>query len=345
MLDFKNKSIIITGGTGSFGRRFTRKVIEEVPGIKCLAIFSRDEYKQQRMAEEFPQSKYPAIKYILGDIRDFDRLNQVFTGMDYVVHAAALKQVDISEANSMEFVKTNIMGTENVIRAAQQNKVKKVIGLSSDKAVNPVSLYGATKMCSDKLFISANFHPYESCTKFTIVRYGNVIGSRGSVIPLFLRKKKDKKLPITDLEMTRFHVPIGVESNTILFALQHSQGGEIIIPKLSAFRISDVANTICAECAHQTIGLRSGEKKHEELIGAEETAYTYDIGQHYLVVPQNQSFNFNYYKLSSANLKKVSDNFQYSSDNGLYLLSINEIQEEIRKYIDWDNSLFEQRKT
>lgn len=339
MLDFKNKSIIVTGGTGSFGRRFTKKVLENATNIQRLVIFSRDEYKQQQMSEEFPQSKYPAVKYILGDIRDLDRLKQVFVGMDYVVHAAALKQVDISEANPMEFVKTNVMGTENVIKAAQQNRVKKVIGLSSDKAVNPVSLYGATKMCSDKLFISANFHPYESFTKFTVVRYGNVIGSRGSVIPLFLRKKKDKQLPITHLDMTRFHVPIGVESNTILFALEHAQGGEVIIPKLSAFRIRDVATALCTDCEHQIIGLRSGEKKHEELIGTEEAAYAYNLGQYYLVVPQNKLFDLDYYKQSSDKLTKVSDNFQYSSNNVEHLLSVDEIQKEIRKYIDWDDKL------
>lgn len=333
MLDLKNKSILITGGTGSFGKRFVKEILTQYPNISRLVIFSRDEYKQHLMKQEFSPNQHSVLKYILGNIRDLDRLKQVFKNIDYIIHAAALKQVDTSEENPTEFIKTNILGTENIIEAAQFCNVQKVIALSSDKAVNPASLYGATKMCADKLFVAANFHPYPSETKFSIVRYGNVIGSRGSVIPLFLKKKREKVLPVTDPQMTRFHVPLGTESNAILFALQHAQGGEIIVPKLLSFCLKDVIQVICPTCKQENIGLRIGEKKHEELISQEESLNTYNLKNYYLIVPRHKEFKLDYYTQLDSSLNKVLVNFNYSSNQSQHYLSFSELQEEISRYI------------
>ncbi|GAB4403929.1 MAG: UDP-N-acetylglucosamine 4,6-dehydratase (inverting) [Microscillaceae bacterium] len=278
--------ILITGGTGSFGRRFVKKLLHENLFSGPILIFSRDEYKQYRMRQYFPAERFPQLRFVLGDVRDRDKLMEVFAEGDLLIHAAALKQVDTAEANPMEFIKTNVLGSENVIRAALAQKVRKVIALSTDKAVNPVSLYGGSKLCADKLFLAATEAQPVRHTIFSVVRYGNVLGSRGSVVPLFLEKAQlGEQLPLTHPQMTRFSVPVGVESALLLRAIAEGQGGEVFVPKVPSYRITDLARAIAPDLPTKVIGLRPGEKLHEELISAEDRARTQEFAHHFVVYP------------------------------------------------------------
>nr|MBP6851767.1 UDP-N-acetylglucosamine 4,6-dehydratase (inverting) [Rhodoferax sp.] len=255
-----NKSILITGGTGSFGKAFVKTVLARFPEVRRLVVFSRDELKQFEMAQVFPESQYRAIRYFIGDIRDQDRLRRALEGVDVVVHAAALKQVPAAEYNPFECIKTNVLGAQNLIEACLDTGVQRVVALSTDKAAAPINLYGATKLCSDKLFVAANNIKGHRDIRFSVVRYGNVMGSRGSVIPFFLAKRASGVLPITDPAMTRFNISLQEGVDMVLWSIENAWGGEVLVPKIPSYRITDVANAIGPECAHPVTGVRPGEK-------------------------------------------------------------------------------------
>src|SRR5436190_1542765 len=281
-----NKSVLITGGTGSFGKSFVKIILQKYPSIKRLVIFSRDEQKQFQMAMEYPLEKYPQIRFFIGDIRDADRIRMALKGIDTVVHAAAMKHVHIAEYNPMECIKTNIIGAENLIMACLESDVENVVALSTDKAAAPINLYGATKLASDKLFIAANNIRGHKEIKFSVVRYGNVMGSNGSVIPFFLKKRKEKLLPITDPAMTRFNISLEEGVDMVLHALETAWGGELFVPKIPSYKILDVAKAIGPECEHRIVGIRPGEKVHEEMITPSDSFTTYDLGKYYVILPQ-----------------------------------------------------------
>lgn len=328
-----NKSIIVTGGTGSFGRIFVKKILSKYPKIKRLVIFSRDELKQFEMSNEFPVRKFPSIRYFLGDIRDAKRLHTAFEDIDIVVHAAALKQVPTAEYNPMEFIKTNVIGAQNIIEAAIEKKVKKVIALSTDKAAAPINLYGATKLCSDKLFIAANNYVGKTKLSFSIVRYGNVMGSRGSIIPIFLKDSKFGKLKITDKRMTRFNLSLNESFELVLNAIKKSVGGEIFVPKIPSYKITDLANAIGPSCKKIVIGIRPGEKIHEEMITSSDSYTSYDAGKFFIILPSNNLKMIR--KLNKIyKLKKVKENFSYNSGSNQKFLKISEIRKLIKENID-----------
>ena len=332
-LDLSGKSILITGGTGSFGKEFTKTILTRWPKVKRLIIYSRDEQKQYIMAQEFPDTKYAAIRYFIGDVRDYDRLKRAFNGVDYVIHAAAMKHVHIAEYNPDECVKTNVGGAENVIRAALATNVEKVVALSTDKACAPVNLYGATKLTSDKLFIAANNIRGDKKLKFSVVRYGNVMGSNGSVIPFFLNKKKEGVLPITDANMTRFNISLADGVQMVMNALDIAWGGELFVPKIPSYRITDIAEAIGPDCIHQVIGIRPGEKVHEEMITSSDSFTTYDLGKYYVILPQVPFWNLEDY-LVHFNAKKVPDGFNYSSGENTEWLSVEELRNLIQIHVD-----------
>jgi UDP-N-acetylglucosamine 4,6-dehydratase (inverting) len=313
-LDLNNKSILITGGTGSLGRQLTKTILSKWPNVKRLVIYSRDEQKQYQMALEYPEYKYPCLRYFIGDVRDEERLERAFKGVDYVIHAAAMKHVHIAEYNPDECVKTNVGGAENVIKAALNSDVQKVVALSTDKACAPINLYGATKLTSDKLFVAANNIKGSSNTEFSVVRYGNVMGSNGSVIPFFLKKKSEGKLPITDLNMTRFNISLDDGVSMVLHALECAWGGEIFIPKIPSYRITDVAKAIDPDCEIEIIGIRPGEKIHEEMITSSDSFSTYDLGRYYVILPQKSNWNLDEY-IQHFNAKRVNNGFHYTSGN------------------------------
>jgi UDP-N-acetylglucosamine 4,6-dehydratase len=325
----EEKTILITGGTGSFGRAFIKFVLKHANPKKVI-IFSRDEFKQWQMQKEFPEDSYPQLRFFLGDIRDKDRLMLAFEGVDYVIHAAALKHVPILEYNPFEAVKTNIVGAQNIIEASLERGVKKVIALSTDKAVSPVNLYGATKLTMEKLFIAGNAYAGAKATTFSIVRYGNVVGSRGSVIPLFLKLVKEgcTELPITDERMTRFWITLEEGVKLVLFALQEAVGGEVFVPKLPSVRVVDLAKAICPNCSFKFIGIRPGEKLHESLI-AEDEARQIVIAEHegktyYVILP---NFSFESKAIEKwKNLPKTPEGFSYRSDKNDWWLSYQEIK-------------------
>jgi len=279
-----DKTILITGGTGSFGKRAAKIILEKYTP-KRLIIFSRDELKQFEMSQAFPISQYPCIRFFIGDIRDKERLCRAFHGVDYVIHAAALKQVPAAEYNPFEAVKTNVIGAQNVINVAIDQGVKKVIALSTDKAANPINLYGATKLCSDKLFIAGNSYVGHEHTIFSVVRYGNVLGSRGSVIPFFLKCKKEGLIPITDSRMTRFWITLEQGVSFVLNCFEQMVGGEVFIPKLPSMSIADLAKAIAPECNIKVIGIRPGEKLHEVMIPRDEARKTIEFSHHYIIQP------------------------------------------------------------
>ena len=319
-----NKTILVTGGTGSFGTKFTEVVLKKYKPKK-LIIFSRDEYKQHEMAKVFPVKKYP-IRYFLGDIRDVERLHRAFYGVDIVVHAAALKHVPPLEYNPFEAIKTNVLGAENIINAALDNKVKTVLALSSDKAVNPINLYGASKLCADKIFVSGNAYAGDRKTRFSVVRYGNVINSRGSVIPFFREQKKRGVLSITDKRMTRFWITVGEGVNFVLKALMKMQGGEIFVPKAPSMKIMDLAEAIAPGCKTKVIGIRPGEKLHEVLVPEDESHNTVEADDMYIILTP-----FDWWKDSSRQKsynghKKVKDGFRYSSNGNKKWLSVKELR-------------------
>tara|TARA_Y100001970_G_scaffold292522_1_gene434139 strand:- start:2406 stop:3407 length:1002 start_codon:yes stop_codon:yes gene_type:complete len=305
---FNNKRILVTGGTGSFGKRFSQVILNKYK-VKKLVIFSRDEMKQWNMANQF--SKYKNIEYIIGDVRDKDSLNKALKSIDYVVHAAATKIVPTAEYNPFECIKTNINGATNVIDACIENKVKKVIALSTDKASNPINLYGATKLASDKLFISANLIDNKDKTKLSVVRYGNVMGSRGSIIPFFLSLNKPKYIPITDKNMTRFMISLEQAVDLVIFAFKDMVGGEIYVKKIPSMKIVDIAKTISPTSKLKIIGIRPGEKIHEQMIGLEDALSTYEYKDYYKILPTIN--NWHQDKKRIKNGKLVSKRFSYNS--------------------------------
>lgn len=335
-INLKDKAILITGGTGSFGKRFVKLILDNEPNIKRLVIYSRDELKQFEMAQEFPKSKYSGIRYFIGDIRDKNRFYRACEGIDYIIHAAALKQVPAAEYNPMEFIKTNILGAENVIDAALDNNIKKVIALSTDKAAAPINLYGATKLVSDKLFIAANNMKGKREIVFSVVRYGNVLGSRGSVIPFFLKKKAEKKLPVTDIRMTRFNITLNQAVDLVFYALKKSIGSETFVSKIPSYKITDVAKAICPECEIEEIGIRPGEKLHEEMVTAADSFNTIETDKHYIILPPMNMEKKQKY-LDYYNAKTVEENFQYNSQNNKEWIGTDELKREIDQYLNFKN--------
>ena len=326
---FNNKNILITGATGSFGNLFIDTVLKKFKPKK-LIIFSRDELKQSLMAQKFPAKKYNCLRYFIGDVRDLSRLKLAMEGVDYVVHAAALKHVNVAEYNPMECVKTNIGGAENVVNASLSTNVRKVIALSTDKASDPINLYGATKLTSDKIFVSANNIAGKNRTRFSVVRYGNVAGSRGSVISIFknLIRQNEKKLPITDDKMTRFWITINEAVDFVLKSFQRMHGGEIFVPKIPSIKITDLAKAMAPSLKHKIIGIRPGEKLHEKMCSIHESHLTLDFKDHYLIKPSINFFDYNIkYKknLLKETGKPVPKNFEYTSDNNKHFLNIKEI--------------------
>lgn len=332
MLDLNDKSILITGGTGSFGKEFTKTILAKWPKVKKLIIYSRDEQKQYLMAQEYSDTEYPALRYFIGDVRDYERLKRAFKGVDYVIHAAAMKHVHIAEYNPDECVKTNIGGAENVIRAALETDVKKVVALSTDKACAPINLYGATKLASDKLFIAANNIKGNQNIQFSVVRYGNVMGSNGSVIPFFLKQKKNGVLPITDTNMTRFNISLADGVQMVMHALEVAWGGELFVPKIPSYRITDVAQAVGPDCKHEVIGIRPGEKVHEEMITNSDSFTTYDLGSYYVILPQVPSWKIGDY-VEHFNAKKVKVGFNYSSGENTDWLSVGQLRNLINDQV------------
>lgn len=328
-----NKSVLITGGTGSFGKMFTKLIFERYPNIKRLVILSRDEQKHYQMGLEYPEDKYPAIRFFIGDIRDESRLISAFEGIDIVIHAAAMKHVHIAEYNPMECVKTNILGAENVINAALKSSVQSVVALSTDKAAAPINLYGATKLASDKLFIAANNIRGNRDIKFSVVRYGNVMGSNGSVMPYFLNKRKDGVLPITDARMTRFNISLEDGCDMVFNAIENAWGGEIFVPKIPSYKIVDVATAIAPECKQEVVGIRPGEKLHEEMITVSDSFNTVDIGKYFAILPQHPIFDTQKYK-KHFNAKSVPQGFCYNSGTNDQWETIESLRSQILKYVD-----------
>ncbi len=318
-----DKVILLTGGTGSFGNKFTELVLARYQPRK-LIIFSRDELKQFEMRQRFPEDRYPALRYFIGDVRDRERLYRAFDGVDVVIHAAALKQVPACEYNPIEAVKTNVMGAANVIDAAIDRGVKKVIALSTDKAANPINLYGATKLCSDKLFTAGNNYSGNRDTRFSVVRYGNVMGSRGSVIPFFQKMRATGVLPITDPRMTRFWISLGAAVDFVLENLQRMQGGEIFVPKIPSMKITDLARAIAPECDWEIVGIRPGEKLHEVMVPEDDAMHTVAYSDHFAILPSMVQDIGAYAAATGGEV--LEDGFRYASDNNDRWLSIEELQ-------------------
>jgi UDP-N-acetylglucosamine 4,6-dehydratase len=311
---FNNKSILITGGTGSFGKAFLKNTLKKYKNIKRLVIFSRDEFKQFELSEEFPEKKFPFLRYYLGDVRDKDRLHRALNGIDYVIHAAALKQVPKAEEDPDEFIKTNIIGAQNLIQSSIERKVKKVVALSTDKAASPINLYGATKLCSDKLFIAANNIRGKRKIDFSIVRYGNVAGSRGSVIPFFRDIAHKNLFPITHKDMTRFWITLDQSISMVEWSFKNNRGGEIVVPKIKSFKVLDLAKAINPKAKIKIIGIRPGEKIHEDLITNSDSLNTYEYRDYYIIYPPGCSK-----KLINMNYKKVKTDFSYNSGKNLFM--------------------------
>jgi UDP-N-acetylglucosamine 4,6-dehydratase/5-epimerase len=333
-----NKAILITGGTGSFGKKFVQLVLQKYPQVKRLVVYSRDELKQYEMAQIYSPSTYRAMRYFIGDVRDGERLKRACEGIDIIVHAAALKQVPAAEYNPMECIKTNVFGAENVINAALDCGVTHIVALSTDKAAAPINLYGATKLCSDKLFVAANNMKGSREMRFSVVRYGNVMGSRGSVIPFFLEKRKEGVIPITDEAMTRFNISLEEGVEMVLHAIEHAWGGEIFVPKIPSYRITDLAEAIAPDCKHIVVGIRPGEKVHEEMITSSDSFYTLDLGKYYVILPQMHAWSKQDY-MDKFNAKEVPIGFTYNSGTNTEWLSVEQLRRLIKKHVDPDFAL------
>jgi len=331
------RSVLVTGGTGSFGKAFVKTLLKEQPDLQRLVIFSRDELKQFEMSQEHSSDRYPCLRYFLGDVRDLPRLRRALEGIDTVVHAAALKQVPMAEYNPFEFIKTNVLGAQNLIEAVLDSKVRRVVALSTDKAAAPINLYGATKLCSDKLFIAANNLRGHRELSFSVVRYGNVMGSRGSVIPFFLAQRKSGVLPITDPEMTRFNITLDEGIHLVMDALVTARGGEIYVPKIPSYRITDVAEAIGPECKKPVVGIRPGEKVHEEMITETDALQTIETAKRYLILPvlaqRKQDEVLREFCVHHSG-KPVARGFSYSSGDNTEWLSVAGIRELIRLHVD-----------
>ena len=329
-----NKSILVTGGTGSFGKAFANTVLQRYPGFKRLVIYSRDELKQYEMAQTLNERMHPGIRYFIGDIRDQARLTRALEGIDIVVHAAALKQVPAAEYNPMECIKTNVLGAQNLIEACMDNKVQRVVALSTDKAAAPVNLYGATKLCSDKLFVAANNIRGARDLRFSVVRYGNVMGSRGSVIPFFVDRRGSGELPITHPDMTRFNISLQDGVEMVLWSIEHAWGGEILVPKIPSYRITDIAEAVAPLARQRVVGIRPGEKLHEEMITASDSLNTVDLGPYYAILPSgNTEYNIDDYCLR-MNAKPVRPGFSYESGSNSDFLSVPELRALIERHVE-----------
>lgn len=327
---YTDKSILITGGTGSLGKALTHFILNNHPEVERLIIFSRDEQKQFQMAQEFPESSFPQIRFFIGDVRDESRLMRAFENVDFVIHAAAMKHVHIAEYNPQECIKTNIGGAENVVRAALDTSVKRVVALSTDKACAPINLYGATKLTSDKLFIAANKMTGDRRTKFSVVRYGNVMGSNGSVIPFFKKRMENSTtLPITDSGMTRFNISIEQGVNMVMYALENAMGGELYVPKIPSYNILDVANAIAPNLEKEIVGIRPGEKLHEEMITSSDSLNTYDLGKYYVILPNDHKIKQKFIKHNKC--VKVPKGFSYNSKDNVEWETVGSLKEKIEK--------------
>ncbi|MEW5919766.1 MAG: UDP-N-acetylglucosamine 4,6-dehydratase (inverting) [Bacillota bacterium] len=317
-MDLEGKKILVTGGTGSFGQAFMENVLQK--DIKKAIVFSRDELKQYEMSQRFSD---PRIRFFLGDVRDKNRLYRAFDGVDIVIHAAALKQVPACEYNPFEAIKTNVLGAQNIIEAAIDRGVKKVIALSTDKAVSPINLYGATKLCSDKLFVAANSYVGEKETRFSVVRYGNVVGSRGSVLPFFQKSRRNGSLPVTDQRMTRFWITLEQGVQFVLDCLSRMHGGEIFVPKIPSMKVTDLARAVAPECEIEYIGIRPGEKLHEVMITEDDARRTLEYETYYVIQPEYPWWK----RENGKGGKPVAEGFKYSSDTNEYWLKVEELRE------------------
>ena len=329
----KKSKILITGGTGSFGKAFLSTILKKFPDISRVVIFSRDELKQSELQQKFPLKKYPQLRFFLGDIRDKDRLKSALEKIDIVIHAAALKQVNTAEYNPIEFIKTNILGSENIVQACIESNVRKIIALSTDKAAAPINLYGATKLCADKLFVAANNIKGDRDMSFSCVRYGNVMGSRGSVIPIFIKKAKNGAIQITDDRMTRFNITLEECIEMVLWAIENAIGGEIFVPKIASYKITDLADAIGPNCKKEISGIREGEKLHEEMITSADSFNTFDIGNYYTILPANYDAKKHFNKMSHS-YKAVKEGFSYVSNKNKKFLSKETLRELIKLHVD-----------
>ena len=329
----KSSRILITGGTGSFGKAFIAEVLQRFPEISRIVVFSRDELKQWELQQLFPADKFPQLRFFLGDVRDPDRLRRALEDVDTLVHAAALKQVPAAEYNPIEFINTNVLGAENVVQACLDTGVNRVVALSTDKAAAPINLYGATKLCSDKLFIAANNIKGKRDLRFSVVRYGNVMGSRGSVIPFFLSKANSGVLPITDPAMTRFNISLKEGVDMVLWSIENALGGELFVPKIPSYRITDVAEAIGPSCEKPIVGIRPGEKIHEEMITESDSFTTVDLGAYYAILPSDGLVQRRYQE-AQVNISAVPQGFAYNSGTNPEFLSVEQIRALIREHVD-----------
>ena len=335
MLD--SKVVMITGGTGSFGKKFIETILTRYPKVKKIIIFSRDELKQSDLRIKYNPVDFPQLRFLIGDVRDKDRVKRACEGVDVIIHAAAIKQVDTAEYNPTECIRTNIDGAENVIHAALECGVKDVVALSTDKACAPINLYGATKLVSDKLFTAANNIKGSKDVRFSVVRYGNVMGSRGSVIPFFMEKRRDGVLPITHEDMTRFNISLEDGVNMVMYAIEHHLGGEIFVPKIPSYRILDIADAIAPNCEQVTVGIRPGEKLHEEMITDTDSLNTIDLGQYYAILP---SVSFSYQEkdyLDHHRAKKVPFGFKYNSGTNTEWETVDSLAMKIEAHVASSN--------
>lgn len=330
------KSVLITGGTGSFGKQFIQTILVRYPDVKKIIIYSRDELKQFELKQLYPQSEYPQLRFFIGDVRDRERMVQACEEVDVIIHAAAIKQVDTAEYNPTECIRTNIDGAENVINAALKCGVNNVVALSTDKACAPINLYGATKLASDKLFTAANNIKGSRDLKFSVVRYGNVMGSRGSVIPFFLNKRHEGVLPITHEDMTRFNISLQDGVDMVMYALENHLGGEIFVPKIPSYKILDVAKAVAPDCEVKVIGVRPGEKLHEEMITDTDSLNTIDLGNYYAILPSVSYTHTEQAYMRHHKAEKVPFGFKYNSGTNEDWESVDSLREKIKQYIDPD---------
>jgi len=333
-MEFKGRSLLVTGGTGSLGKALTKHILKNHPEIRRFIVFSRDEQKQFQMAQEYPTDQFPQIRFFIGDVRDKDRLVRAFKGVDYVIHAAAMKHVHLAEYNPEECIKTNIGGAQNVVDACFETNVERVVALSTDKACAPINLYGATKLTSDKLFIAANNIKGDNPIRFSVVRYGNVMGSNGSVIPFFIKRKNNgESLPITDSNMTRFNISLQGGVDMVMHALENAWGGELFVPKLPSYKILDVAEAIGPGLEKPVVGIRPGEKIHEEMITPSDSFYTYDLGTYYAILPSSPNWNLEEF-IKTFKAEKVPPGFSYNSGENTKWETVDTLRTLIKEHVD-----------